>query len=160
MDLKIRLINPGDEVFAAMNIFPNIPVELKLSRNSEVTQIRLRKEQYKSNANCNDSEHYIYGGNFLNIWKFWMVFIFEMKLIKLDFNIATIFRLYQRSIAILFWGYGVCIVLKLLRFLDINSDGRSIFSQKWSSSMQQVRSYNSIFKTTGILLYCKFLEAS
>ena len=59
MDLKIRLINPGDEVFAAMNIFPNIPVELKLSRNSEVTQIRLRKEQYKSNANCNDSEHYI-----------------------------------------------------------------------------------------------------
>ena len=62
MDLKLYLINPGDEVFAAMNVWPNSPVELKLNGASEVTHVRLTKELYKSNAKCNDSERYVYGG--------------------------------------------------------------------------------------------------
>ena len=61
-DLKMYLINPGDEVFAPMNIWPISPPEQRLSSKNEYIQIELTKESKVSKKNCNNFVGYVYGG--------------------------------------------------------------------------------------------------
>ena len=61
-DLKIFLINPGDEIFVPMNIWPISPPEQQLRSKNEYIQIELKKESKVSRKNCNDSLDYVYGG--------------------------------------------------------------------------------------------------
>ena len=63
-DLKIYLLNPGDEIFAPMNIWPKTPQEQRLSKMNEYVQIRLTKESKLLNKKekCNSSHTYVYGG--------------------------------------------------------------------------------------------------
>ena len=61
-DLKMYLINPGDEVFAPMNIWPISPPEQRLSSKNEYIQIELTKESKVSKKNCNNVVDYVYGG--------------------------------------------------------------------------------------------------
>ena len=64
-DLKIYLINPGDEVFVPLNIWPINPPEQILSSKNEYIQIELKKESKVSGKNCNDSLDYVYGGKLM-----------------------------------------------------------------------------------------------
>ena len=66
-DLKIYLINPGDEVFAPLNIWPISPQEQRLSSKNEYMHIRLTKESKVSKKNCTDVEGYVYGGKNIRI---------------------------------------------------------------------------------------------
>ena len=64
-NLKIYLINPGDEIFAPFNIWPISPQEKKLRKMNEYTEIRLIKQSKVSNKkkdDCNPSPEYVYGG--------------------------------------------------------------------------------------------------
>ena len=64
-DLKIYFMNPGEEVFVPMFIWPHmIDVrEQRLSQRNEYTQIRLTKESnMRKNDACNATDTYIYGG--------------------------------------------------------------------------------------------------
>ena len=61
-DLKIYLINPGDEIFAPMNIWPISPPEQRLSSKNVYSQIELIKESKISRKNCTDDVDYVYGG--------------------------------------------------------------------------------------------------
>ena len=63
-DLKIYLMNPGDEVFAPMNIWPIIPREQRLSSKNVYSQIELTKFSKKSlqSRYCNSQVDYFYGG--------------------------------------------------------------------------------------------------
>ena len=64
IDLKIYLINPGDEVFVPLNIWPTNPPEQLLSSMNEYIQIELKTESKVSRKDCNDSLDYVYGGKF------------------------------------------------------------------------------------------------
>ena len=68
-DLKMYFINPGDEVFAPMNIWPINPPEQRLSRKNEYVQIELNKESKVSRKNCSDSLDYVYGGKNTLLYK-------------------------------------------------------------------------------------------
>ena len=61
-DLKLYLVNPGDEVFAPMNIWPISPPEQRLSSKNEYMQIELTKESKILKKNCNNDMDYVYGG--------------------------------------------------------------------------------------------------
>lgn len=61
-DLKIYLINPGDEIFAPMNIWPISPPEQRLSSKYVYSQIELIKESKISRKNCTNDVDYVYGG--------------------------------------------------------------------------------------------------
>ena len=63
-DLKIYLINPGDEIFASMNIWPISPPEQRLSSKNVYSQIELTKESKISRKNCTDDVDYVYGGKY------------------------------------------------------------------------------------------------
>jgi hypothetical protein len=63
-NLKIYFINPGDEIFAPLNVWPISPHEQRLSNKNEYTQIRLTKKSKVSKKDeCEDTPKYAYGGN-------------------------------------------------------------------------------------------------
>ena len=64
-DLKIYVINPGEEVFVPLNVWPINPPEQLLSSKNEYIHIEFRKESKVSWNNCNDSLDFVYGGKFL-----------------------------------------------------------------------------------------------
>ena len=62
-DLRIYLLNPGDEIFAPMNVWPINPQEMKLDTKYEYIQIELTKgKKVTNNEECNNSLTYAYGG--------------------------------------------------------------------------------------------------
>ena len=60
--LDLYLFNPGDEVFAPMNVWPIRPQKVRLNKKNEFMQIRVTKESKLSKKNCNQSRTYVYGG--------------------------------------------------------------------------------------------------
>lgn len=62
-NLKLYAINPGDEVFAPMFVWPNYPPEQKLDRMLAWTQIWLTKEtKLRKGDECNNTHGYVFGG--------------------------------------------------------------------------------------------------
>ena len=62
-NLKIYFINPGDEIFAPLNVYPTSPQEQRLSNTNEYTQIRLtKKSKVTKKDECEADPDYVYGG--------------------------------------------------------------------------------------------------
>ena len=61
-DLKIYVINPGEEVFVPLNIWPINPPEQQLSSKNEYIHMEFQKESKVSRKKCNDSLDFVYGG--------------------------------------------------------------------------------------------------
>ena len=64
------LLNPGDEVFSPMNVWPESSLkQQRLSRTNEWVQIRIEKKARLLNQkeDCNTSPTYVYGGSHLKI---------------------------------------------------------------------------------------------
>jgi len=56
------IVNPGEEIFVPLGIWPNSPVKLEFRRDRDFARFRLEKGLYKSKEKCNESIDYIYGG--------------------------------------------------------------------------------------------------
>ena len=72
LSLKIYFINPGDEVFAPLNVWPVSPQQKTLSKTNEFTEIRLTKKSKISNRkknDCNSSPDYVYGGTLITAFR-------------------------------------------------------------------------------------------
>ena len=62
-NLKIYFIDPGDEIFAPLNVWPVSPHEQWLSNMQEYTQIRLtKKSKVTKKDDCIPTPDYVYGG--------------------------------------------------------------------------------------------------
>ena len=62
-NLKIYFIEPGDEIFTPLNIWPLSPYEQRLSNMHEYTQIRLtKKSTVTKKDDCIPEPDYVYGG--------------------------------------------------------------------------------------------------
>ena len=65
-NLKIYFINPGEEIFAALNVWPVNPIVHSLSMLNEFTQIRLtKKSNVLKNDKCEADPTYVYGGKYI-----------------------------------------------------------------------------------------------
>ena len=61
-DLKLYLLDPGDEVFAPMNIWPIKPIELRISKKNVYAQIEVKKQSRIAQNDCTAVVDYHYGG--------------------------------------------------------------------------------------------------
>ena len=62
-DLKLYVINPGDEVFAPMFIWPKNPPVQKLDSMIEWAEIKLTKESKVTKRDeCSNTYGYVFGG--------------------------------------------------------------------------------------------------
>ena len=62
-DLNLYLINPGDQIFVPVSLFPIKPVKKHLSRSLVWAQILVTKQTTRSKTgDCNDTVDYVYGG--------------------------------------------------------------------------------------------------
>ena len=64
VNLKIYLMNPGDEFFAPINNWPQRPQVTQLTNNIEFMQIEIKKATRISKKECNDDKEYEYGGKY------------------------------------------------------------------------------------------------
>ena len=62
-DLKLYVINRGDEIFVPTGMWPNYPTEQKIRKTLAWVEINLMKEsQMMQLETCNDTISYVYGG--------------------------------------------------------------------------------------------------
>ena len=63
VDLRLYLIDPGNEIFAPMWVWKFIPTQQQLRKTDEWIEIRLSKEVTVVDQNdCNTTKEYVYGG--------------------------------------------------------------------------------------------------
>ena len=62
-NLKIYFLNPGDEIFAPLHVWPISQQEHRLSNMNEYTQMRLTKKSKMTKSDeCDATPNYVYGG--------------------------------------------------------------------------------------------------
>ena len=65
-NLKIYFINPGDEIFSPLNVWPVKPTEHSLSKLNEYTGMKLtKKSKVKKSDECEADPTYVYGGKYI-----------------------------------------------------------------------------------------------
>ena len=62
-DLNLYVLNPGDEVFVPVFLWPNYPAEQRIRKSLAWSKIDLTKTSEKlKKGTCNDTSGYVYGG--------------------------------------------------------------------------------------------------
>lgn len=86
--IDISFIQPGDEIFVTMDIWPDIPPAVRLKKNIGGGLVLLKKYVYvQGGENCENRDNYFYSGTCEVSNNFIKKIIFNMYYKSLDFNI-------------------------------------------------------------------------